>query len=589
MFLTNCSGVLFTLWAPGAKQVHVIGEFNRWCDRSHPLRKVRNSSVWELFIPFLKEGQKYQFCIENHKGEKFIKADPFARATEKRPGRASVIAEADLDMWHDDAWIKQRQRQTAIDQPIHIYEVHLGSWQVSQDEFMNYREIAPKLSSHCKAIGCNYVELLPVMGHPLDESWGYQVTGFFAVTPRYGSLRDFQYLIDHLHQEGIGVILDWVPGHFPKDEHGLISFDGTPLFEDNHPLRGVHPEWSTAVFDYSKPEVRNFLISSALLFFDKFHLDGLRVDAVSSILYLDFCKEPHEWEPNEDGGREHLAGIAFLKQLTASIKAEHPEGLLIAEESHYYPKVTRPVSEGGLGFDMKWAMGWMNDTLKFMEKPSENREACVGLILHELSYFFDDYYLLALSHDEVVHGKKSLLAKMPGDEWEKFANLRLLISYMIAHPGKKLLFMGSELAQWAEWDVKGQLHWELLDLFYHRAFYTFFTQISHLYKTCEPFYSGDYDPASTRLIDGFGAHPLLLVLERGKGAERILSLHNFSKEPIFFAYPIEVVEALEFFNTDCIEFGGRGASSQCQYRQGRLEVEIPYLSSVFIKVKYDDN
>ncbi|PCI75411.1 1,4-alpha-glucan branching enzyme, partial [Candidatus Aerophobetes bacterium] len=565
------------------------GEFNQWCSRAHPLRKVRNSSVWELFIPFLEVGSKYQFHIRSIQGTAYLKADPFARATEKRPGRSSIILDESNWKWKDQKWMEARDKKIDFEnRAIHIYEVHLGSWKKEGSaEFINYKKLAHQLAKYCKKMHFNYVELLPVMGHPLDESWGYQVTSFFSVTPRYGSACDFQYFIDYLHGQGIGVILDWVPAHFPKDEHGLISFDGTPLFEDSHPLRGVNPQWTTAVFDYSKPEVRNFLISSALLFIERFHLDGLRVDAVSSIIFLDFCKEPGQWAPNEEGGREHLEGIGFLKQLCSSIKKQHPSVLLIAEESHYFPGVTKPVDEGGLGFDMKWAMGWMHDTLAFMYEKEEERKKKSHLLLHEISYFFDEKYLLALSHDEVVHGKKSLLRKMPGNEWEKFANLRLLMSYMLSHPGKKLLFMGGEIAQWSEWSVKGSIDWSILELFYHKTFSLFFQSISSLYKENRILHRGDFQRANTQIIDGFKTDPLVLVLERGEEGEKMLCFYNFStqsRDQARYKY-IKIRRALEFFNSDCIKFGGRGECINCRVEMDSIVLNLPALSAVFVKVE----
>jgi 1,4-alpha-glucan branching enzyme len=582
-------GILFTLWAPNASSVFVTGEFNNWCKRSHPLRRVRNSSVWELFIPFLKEGSKYQFYLYDKQGKSYLKADPFAKATEKRPGKASIVAEHPLFNWSDQQWLKQRVENSDFEnQPIHIYEVHLGSWQKENGEFINYKKLAHLLAEHCQASGFNFVELLPVMGHPLDESWGYQVTSFFSVTPRHGSALDFQYFVNYLHTHGIGVILDWVPGHFPKDEHGLSNFDGAPLFEDAHPLRGENPQWTTAVFDYNKPEVRNFLISSALLFIERFHLDGLRVDAVSSMVFLDFCKQPDQWEPNKHGGNHHLEGIAFLKQLCSSIKAKDNSVMLIAEESHHFPGVTQKVEEGGLGFDMKWAMGWMHDTLTFMRMDAELKAKNTGLILFELFYFFKEKYLLALSHDEVVHGKGSLLTKMPGNEWEKFAHLRLLISYMVSHPGKKLLFMGSEIAQFAEWDVKGQIHWELSQLFYHRCFFHFFENVSALYKKTPDFYTGDFQQENTQVIDGFENHALVLVLKRGKES---FCIYNFSKKSISRAcFKIDKIKAaLVFFNSDCIEFGGKGEAVKASVEDGSLILNLPPLSALFVRVEYGND
>ncbi|HUU64476.1 MAG TPA: 1,4-alpha-glucan branching protein GlgB, partial [Dehalococcoidales bacterium] len=444
-------GTYFAVWAPDAKQISVIGEFNNWDKSSHPLRPKGQSGIWEGFIPGVTKGTLYKYYLVSHRrGYHVEKADPFAFHTEMPPKTASIAWDLDYS-WGDRAWMEKRHAHNALDAPISIYEMHLGSWQRVPEEgnrHLSYRELAPRLAEYLKQLGFTHVEFLPIMEHPFYGSWGYQSTGYFAPTSRYGTPQDFMYLVDYLHQHDIGVILDWVPSHFPNDEHGLGYFDGTHLYEHGDPRQGIHPDWNSFIFNYGRDEVRSFLLSNALFWLDKYHVDGLRVDAVASMLYLDYGRKEGEWIPNKYGGRENLEAIAFLRRFNEAVYQESPDTQTIAEESTAWPMVSRPTHLGGLGFGLKWDMGWMHDTLEYMTKDPVYRKHHHNNLTFRLVYAFFENFVLPLSHDEVVHGKGSLLGKMPGDDWQKFANLRLLLGYMYAQPGKKLLFMGGELGQW---------------------------------------------------------------------------------------------------------------------------------------------
>jgi 1,4-alpha-glucan branching enzyme len=464
--IDGVAGVAFGVWAPGARRVSVVGDFNLWDGRRHPLRLHPGQGVWDVFVPGLGPGAVYKYEILTAAGEILLKADPVAFQCQLRPETASVVAPTGGHVWGDADWMERRRTRDCARGPLSIYEVHLGSWRRFGDageSYLSYRDIAHDLADHVEEMGFTHVELLPVMEHPYDPSWGYQVTGYFAPSSRFGEPDDFRYLVDHLHRRGIGVILDWVPAHFPKDAHGLRRFDGTALYEHEDPRQGEHPEWGTLVFNFGRNEVRNFLVSNALFWLEEYHVDGLRVDAVASMLYLDYSRGEGEWVPNRYGGRENLEAIAFLQQLNAAVRERHPGVMMIAEESTAWPGVTQPPHLGGLGFHLKWNMGWMNDFLRFMAEEPIHRKYHFNLLTFSLMYAFSERFVLPLSHDEVVHGKGSLIGKMPGDGWQRAANLRLALGAMWGHPGKKLLFMGIELGQWAEWSESRSLDWHLLE------------------------------------------------------------------------------------------------------------------------------
>ncbi|MEM7534319.1 MAG: 1,4-alpha-glucan branching protein GlgB [Chloroflexota bacterium] len=468
------TGVNFAVWAPNAQRVSVVGPFNAWDDRVHAMTKRNDGGVWEIFMPNLPIGTEYKFAIASQiQDHRVDKADPYAFYAEKRPAQSSRIWNISNYHWHDEAWVETRADRQTLDQPINIYEVHLGSWRTlpsnpqrddpDSDHFLSYRDLAHQLVAYVKEMGYTHIELMPLTEHPFDGSWGYQTTGYFAPTSRFGSPDEFKYFVDYCHKHEIGVILDWVPAHFPKDGHGLAFFDGTHLYEHADPRQGEHPDWGTKIFNYGRNEVRNFLLSSALFWIDVYHLDGLRVDAVASMLYLDYGRDSGEWMPNRYGGRENLEAVDFIRQFNTVLHEQHPGVLTFAEESTSWPMVSRPTYIGGLGFDLKWNMGWMHDTLKYMQQDPIHRRYHHNHITFSLLYAFSENFILPFSHDEVVHLKRAMLGKMPGDLWQKFANLRLLYGYMIAHPGKKLLFMGSEFGQWQEWSEARSLDWHLLE------------------------------------------------------------------------------------------------------------------------------
>ena len=458
-------GTLFAVWAPSAKRVSVIGDFNQWDGRRHMMRNRGSSGIWELFVPLLGQDLLYKYEIRTQDDVILTKADPFAFRFEQRPKTAAVVHDIDKYAWNDRKWMSERETTNPLERPMAIYEVHLGSWRRRQDEdnrWLTYKEAAEELIPYVKDMGYDYIELLPVSEHPFDGSWGYQVTGYYAVTSRFGTPEDFMFFVDRCHQEGIGVILDWVPAHFPKDSYALEYFDGTHLYEHEDPRQGVHKDWDTLIFNYGRSEVKNFLVANAIFWLDKYHIDGLRVDAVASMLYLNYSRNEGEWVPNRYGGNENLEAIEFIKNLNTKIYERFPGVVTIAEESTAWPGVTLPVYLGGLGFMFKWNMGWMHDMLTFMSKDPVHRRYHMNNLTFALLYAFNENFILPLSHDEVVHGKASLLSKMPGDDWQKFANLRLLLGYMYGEPGKKMLFMGSEFGQWKEWDHDQSLEWNLL-------------------------------------------------------------------------------------------------------------------------------
>lgn len=554
------TGVKFALWAPSAKRVSIVGDFNHWDGRMTPMRTMGQSGIWELFVPGLSEGAKYKFEIETADNQLKIKADPYAYSGELRPSTASVIANIDRFQWEDQSWLEHRSKHHYTNQPLNVYEVHLGSWRKNGEHFLNYRELAVELANYCKEMGFTHVELMPIQEHPLDESWGYQISGFYAVTSRFGTPEDFQWFVNHLHKNHIGVILDWVPGHFPTDDFSLARFDGTCLYEHEDPRQGFHPHWNTLIFNYGRHEVANFLIANALYWFKQMHLDGLRVDAVASMLYLDYGREQGEWIPNQYGGNENLAAIEFLKHLNSIVHQQFPSVLMIAEESTAFTGVTCPVQYGGLGFDLKWNMGWMNDTLRYFSKDMLYRHYHHNDLTFGLLYAFTEKFICVLSHDEVVHGKQSLISKMPGDLWQKFANLRLLYSYMLCQPGKNLLFMGGEIGQWNEWYCKAEIEWFLLKFPLHQGLQTMVKELNHLYKQQSSFWERDFDPTGFEWVDFSDSKNSVVSYLRKSHSAQVLCVHNFT--PTYFAeyvLPLHNVKNIqEIFNSDHENYGGSG-------------------------------
>lgn len=546
-FHQGCVGAKFAVWAPEAKRVSLVGDFNHWDGRKNPMRSMGNSGVWEIFVPGLVEGEKYKFEIEAKAGGIKLKADPMAYFSEARPKTASVLFDNDRFEWQDNTWMKNRR----FDGPMNIYEIHLGSWKKG----LNYGELAHQIAKYCKEMGYTHVELLPVAEHPLDESWGYQVTGFYAVTSRYGTPRDFQYFVNHLHSQGIGVIVDWVAAHFPTDDFSLAQFDGSYLYEHADPRQGFHPHWNTYIFNYGRKEVVNFLLANALFWFDKMHIDGLRVDAVASMLYLDYGRNEGEWIPNKYGGRENIEAIEFLKHTNSVVRNTFPDVFMCAEESSSFLGVTHSLEGGGLGFHFKWNMGWMNDTLRYFHKDPIYRHYHHNDLTFGLVYAFSEKFILVLSHDEVVHGKKSLIAKMPGDDWQKFANVRLLISYMICQPGKKLLFMGGEIGQWVEWSCKEELQWDLLHYPLHQGLQRCVKELNQFYLSQNALWD-DFDPKAFQWIDFNDTQNSVVSYFRGN----LACVHNFS--PLYydhyFIHLPNLKSIREVFNTDREEYGGSG-------------------------------
>jgi 1,4-alpha-glucan branching enzyme len=498
-------GVHFGVWAPNAQRVSVVGDFNLWDGRANPMRNLGPTGIWEIFMPGLDEGALYKFEILSRAGHQLgLKSDPYGFSAEVRPNTASVVFDINRYQWGDSAWLAERASRDWQHSPMSIYEVHAGSWRRKPEEdhrWLTYRELAAELLPYVKQMGYTHIELMPIMEHPLDASWGYQTAGYYAVTSRFGSPSDFMYFVDRCHQEGIGVILDWTPAHFPRDAHGLAFFDGTHLYEHADPRQGEHPDWGTLVFNYGRNEVQNFLLSNALFWIGKYHIDGLRVDAVASMLYLDYSRKPGEWVPNVHGGRENLEAIAFIRRLNEVLHERHRGALMIAEESTAWPAVSRPTYVGGLGFDLKWNMGWMNDTLRYMSFDPIYRKHHQGELTFSMLYAFHENFVLPLSHDEVVHGKRSLIEKMPGDDWQKFANLRLLYGYQFAHPGKKLLFMGSELGQRPEFWEGGAVEWSLESSPPHRGIQRLVADLNRLHTHERALHQVDFEWSGFEWID----------------------------------------------------------------------------------------
>lgn len=562
------AGTMFSVWAPNAAAVSVIGDFNLWRIDANALRPRGSSGIWEGFIPDVGAGARYKYHIHSRTGGyKVNKADPVAFYAEVPPATASVVWDLSY-AWKDSDWMASRREHNALDAPISTYELHLGSWMRdprNPSRILSYREIAPRLADYIEELGFTHVELLPVMEHPFYGSWGYQVTGYYAATSRYGTPQDLMFLIDTLHQRGIGVFLDWVPSHFPRDEHGLAFFDGTHLYEHEDPRRGLHPDWDSLIFNYGRSEVPGFLVSNAMFWLDKYHADGLRVDAVASMLYLDYSRREGEWIPNVHGGRENLEAIAFLRRLNETVYREYPDVQVIAEESTSWPMVSHPIYAGGLGFGMKWDMGWMHDMLQYMAKDPIHRRYHQNLLTFRMLYAFHENFVLSLSHDEVVHGKESLIGKMDGDEWRRFANLRLLYGYMMGQSGKKLLFMGGEFGQWSEWDHDSSLDWDLLQWEPHSKLKQWISDLNRLYRNTEALYGRDFDASGFEWIDCSDADAGVVSLIRHGASDQsqMVVVGNFT--PVTRAgYRVGVPCGgfwREVLNSDADVYGGSGVGN----------------------------
>ncbi|SEP93726.1 1,4-alpha-glucan branching enzyme [Ectothiorhodospira magna] len=555
-------GVRFAVWAPAAERVSVVGDFNRWDGRCHTMRVRGGSGIWELFIPGLQPGTLYKYEIRNRdSGAILLKADPYGQRFELRPRTATVVNAPTEFAWSDQDWMARRHSQDWLHQPMSVYEVHLGSWRRDEDgHFLNYRQLARELVAYVTRMGFTHVELLPITEHPYDGSWGYQTTGYHAPTSRFGTPDDFRYFVNLCHTHGIGVLLDWAPGHFPKDAHGLARFDGSALYEHEDPRLGEHRDWGTLIFNYGRNEVKNFLVSSAMYWVEEFHIDGLRVDAVASMLYLDYSREPGDWVPNKFGGNENLDAIDFLRELNTTVQGRHPGVLIIAEESTSWPQVTRPTWLGGLGFAMKWNMGWMNDTLEYFSKDPIHRHYHHDRLTFGLLYAFTENFVLPFSHDEVVHGKRSLLYRMPGDEWQRFANLRLLYTLMWSYPGKKLLFMGCEIGQGNEWDAAREMEWYLLQYPHHEGVQRLVADLNRLYRRQPALHRFDFEWQGFEWIDCHDAAQSVLSYLRkaDNDEESILGVLNFTPVPRE-GYRIGVPAPgcyQEIFNSDSHHYGG---------------------------------
>ncbi len=597
-------GTLFRVWAPRADAVSVIGDFNGWTPHQHPLKKRKDQSgIWERFHPGLIKNERYKYHITSkHHHEALEKGDPYALMWEEPPRTASVVTQLDY-AWLDQKWMKDRAKKNALNAPISIYEMHLGSWRRKPAEgnrFLSYREMAEPLVAYLQETGFTHVEFLPVMEHPFYGSWGYQVSGYFAPSNRFGTPQDLMYLIDQLHQHDIGVILDWVPAHFPGDKHGLSYFDGSPLYEYTEPTRRIHPDWNSHIFDYGRPEVQSFLISNACFWLDKYHIDGLRIDAVASMIYLDYSRKAGEWQPNQYGGNENLEAIAFLKKMNEIIYQHYPDVQTMAEESTAWPMVSRPTYLGGLGFGIKWNMGWMHDTLLYFQKDAIYRKYHQGDLTFSLLYAFSENFVLPLSHDEVVHGKGSLIDKMPGDDWQKFAQLRLLFGYMYGHPGKKLLFMGSEFAQRREWHHDHSLDWHLLQYPAHQGLKKWVTDLNHLYRSEKALYQKDFQPSGFEWIDAADQNQCVIsFLRRAENEEDcIIFICNFTPEPRHH-YQIGMPQAgifEELLNSDASDYGGSGLGNlgsiqtineAAHGRPFSIRLLLPPLSVIILKQARD--
>ncbi len=578
--INDVAGVYFAVWAPNARNVSVLGDFNSWDGRHHQMRRGE-TGIWDLFIPDVTVGAKYKYEVKSPNGHIYEKSDPYGFYQEVRPQTASIVADLSKYQWQDADWLEKRRTSDPLTQPVSVYEVHLGSWMHGSMEtppadgyqmvaaadlkpgarFLTYRELADKLVPYVRELGYTHIEVLPIAEHPFDGSWGYQVTGYFAGTSRYGSPDDLMYFIDQCHQNGIGVIVDWVPAHFPKDGHGLSFFDGTFLYEHADPRLGEHKEWGTKIFNYSRNEVRNFLIANALFWFDKYHIDGIRVDAVASMLYLDYNRPAGQWLPNQYGGRENIGAIELFRHLHSVLFSYYPGVLSIAEESTSWPMITWPAYAGGLGFNLKWNMGWMHDMLDYFKLDPWFRQFNHNNVTFSIWYAFSENFMLALSHDEVVHGKSPMIGKMPGDEWQKFANLRCLYGYMFTHPGKKTMFMGMEIGQWSEWNVWGDLEWHLLNFPPHQNLKRFIGDLNTMLRTEPALYTQDFSEAGFQWIEcNDNRNSVISFIRRGKDGEIAVIVCNFTPVP-HGNFRIGVPEHgyyREVLNSDAVNYGGSG-------------------------------
>ncbi|HAT4124341.1 TPA: 1,4-alpha-glucan branching protein GlgB [Clostridium perfringens] len=595
-------GVRFTTWAPRASKIYVIGDFNNWeIKEEYSMEKINERGIWSLFIPKLEEGIKYKFAVVNECGNNTVyKADPYAFKSELRPNTASVLTKIKSFRWGDKRWLNKREKEGLDNKPMNIYELHLGSWKRKDGEFMTYEEISEVLVEYIKEMGYTHVEFMPINEHPLDASWGYQGVGYYSVTSRYGDLNGLKTLINKLHKDNIGVLLDWVPSHFCKDEHGLFMFDGSPTYEYEAWWKANNEGWGTCNFDLGRPEVKSFLFSNAMYWINEFHIDGLRVDAVSNMLYLDYGREYGEWEPNIYGGNGNLEAIAFLKELNTIIKKEGKGAITVAEESTSWEGITKPVEEDGLGFDYKWNMGWMNDTLSYIELDPIYRKYHHNKMNFSMMYNYSEKFILPISHDEVVHGKKSLINKMWGDDWKKYAGLRLYASFMMGHPGKKLMFMGCEFGQFVEWREWEELQWNVIEEFdIHRKTKEYFKALNHFYLENSSLWSLDYEEEGFRWIDADNSEESVLSFIRiGKNKkEKLIFICNFTPE-VYYDFKVgvpELGEYVEVFNSDSLEFGGAGnimgdsilKATEESFKDFdySISVKVPPLGTLVLKVK----
>ena len=601
--INGTEGVSFAVWAPNAKSISVVGDFNNWDDRRNQMRILDDSGIWELFIPGLKEYDKYKYRIKTSDGRNVLKFDPYAAFSEVRPKNASVVYNIDGYKWHDQKWLEKRENTDRYNSPINIYEVHLGSWcHITDDNgterSLTYREAAEHLVKYVKKMGYTHIEFLPLTEYPFDGSWGYQVTGYYAPTSRYGEPKDFMYLIDTCHKNGIAVIMDWVPAHFPKDEFGLARFDGTALYEHQDPRRGEHIEWGTYIFNYGRNEVKNFLIANALYWIEEFHIDGLRVDAVASMLYLDYCRSDEQWLPNRYGGRENLEAVEFLKHMNSVVKGAHNGVMIMAEESTSWEGVTRDVGHNGLGFSLKWNMGWMNDFLSYIKLETVYRKYHHNNITFSMMYNYNENFILVLSHDEVVHMKGAMMYKVPGDMWQKAANLRVAYGFMYAHPGKKLLFMGDEIGQFSEWSEARSLDWNILEYDTHKNLQNYVKDLNHFYLENKSLWEKDFDPSGFEWIDCDDAQRSIVSFERrgNKENDKIVCVCNFTEvvHENFRQGVFEAGEYEEIFNSDAVKYGGSGRTNPyqhfsqeipCAKAPRSIEITVPPLGFAVFRLK----